>query len=438
MLLPNNGRIVIVDDLINEAQPLITIFSKKRIPFNYYQGTRITDFPENPNENCLRILFLDLNIFETNQDPKTVISALHPIIKRIVPDNPSPYVLIIWSKKTKDYADELEEHFNNKLQSKKPAKTIFLNKNKYFDLFEGGIWKEKEDSLDSISVDLKLELENISVLKALIGWENIVHEKTNETIGEFSSFYPINPDWDKNTKSIIFHLAKSVAGDDDIETLDNKQKLAKALGNINSFLSDKVETEINSKNLEEILDIKDPEYDKQRKKDGLTIKIKSRINEKLHVSNRLFNVTDFEQGHIYPIKDYDQHLDRIIWSKIFSPENPSKLDEIRINSSLIQLDITPVCDYSQDKNYVRFLYGIITKHEHSKYFKSQFYFCSPILNIFGEEKILVFDFRFIKTFTKKEIIEKGIIPSFKLRKEICTDIQSQLANQINRPGISNL
>ena len=99
MLLPVNGRIVIVDDQINEAEPLIRIFSKKRIPINYYSGQRISDFPDNPDENKLRVLFLDLNIIESQREIKAVISTLDPIIRAIVPNNPNPYLLVIWSKK---------------------------------------------------------------------------------------------------------------------------------------------------------------------------------------------------------------------------------------------------------------------------------------------------------------------------------------------------
>ena len=141
MLLPQNGRIVIIDDNLHEAQPLINILSKRRIPYNYYSVTRIVEFPDNPNDNALRILFLDLNIFETNQEPKNIIAALYPILQAIVPDNPTPYLLIIWSKKTKDYADELTKLYDNELNIKKPANTIFLHKSNFFD-FDDGIWKE--------------------------------------------------------------------------------------------------------------------------------------------------------------------------------------------------------------------------------------------------------------------------------------------------------
>ena len=63
MNIPLNGRVVIIDDKEKEALPLFNLLSKKRIPFNYYKGTNSADFPSSPDNNKLRVLFLDLNIF---------------------------------------------------------------------------------------------------------------------------------------------------------------------------------------------------------------------------------------------------------------------------------------------------------------------------------------------------------------------------------------
>ena len=63
---------------------------------------------------------------------------------------------------------------------------------------------------------------------------------------------------------------------------------------------------------------------------------------------------------------------------------------------------------------------------------------TPTFLINDKEKFMLFDYRIVKTLTKEEIINKGIAPFIKLRREICTDIQSQLSNQMNRPGISSV
>lgn len=438
MKLPENGRVVIVDDKISEALPLIQILSKKRIPFNYYLGTDFNEFPEDNSLNKFRILFLDLNIFEIALSEKSVISSLNGILVKLIPDNPNPYLLVIWSKQKDTYKDALETHFKNKLPKKVPAKIIFLKKGDYFDYtIEGegdnkeGKWVLKnEDILQQIEKDLMTELEKISLLGNLIQWENIVHQKTNETVNEFSSFYNIDDNWDKNLKGVMFNLAKSIVGKDDIVNYKDDEKLTIAFSNLSTFLFDKVENEIDENGLGNVSKIID-------NNGNLSNLIISKINSKLHLSQKKFNINKFEQGNLYFIKNQDTLIERIIWAKNFKTKRDNIL---KSNPQLIQLDLTPVCDYSQNKDYVRTIYGVMLDEKFKKDCKSKgtFYYSSPSFHINDLEKFLFFDFRFIKTHTKEEIIDRNIVPELKLRKDICTDIQSQLANQINRPGINNL
>ena len=99
-----------------------------------------------------------------------------------------------------------------------------------------------------------------------------------------------------------------------------------------------------------------------------------------------------------------------------------------------------MCDYSQDKKYVRLVYGVLIDSKLSSAFQktSDFQTRTPNFLIDKSEKFFLFDFRFIETTTKSDVVKRKIAPQLKLRREICTDIQSQLSNQVNRPGISNL
>lgn len=429
MILPNNGRIVIIDDNINEAQPLMNILSKRRIPFNYYSGTRAGDFPVNPNENKFRVLFLDLNIFELSKDAKTVISSIDGILRAIIPDNPNPYLLIIWSKQSAEYQTALEQHFIHNIPLKTPAKIIFLKKGDYFDYVDGH-WVPQEDCIERIENDLSANLNTISLLSNLIAWENIIHRKSTETISEFSSFYPIDANWDKNSKAIIYRLSKAIVGNDDIVALNDVQKLAKAFISINSFLSDKVETEVEGLTLGNIIGVNDNNV-------NIPSSITSSINSKLHISTKDFAINNFEQGNIYLLPNQDSLIEKIIWQKKFKARRQILLDSI---PQLIQLDITPVCDYSQDKDYVRTIFGVMLNPEFHVDCKGSehYYYLTPILQIDGREKFVLFDFRYLRTISKYEITQRNVIPLLKLRREICTDIQSQLSNQVNRPGISNV
>jgi len=429
MILPNNGRIVIIDDNINEAQPLINILSKRRIPFNYYSGTRATDFPDDPNENKFRVLFLDLNIFELNKDAKTVISSIDAILKKIIPDNPNPYLLIIWSKQNAEYQKALEEHFTHNIPHKIPAKIIFLQKSNYFDYIDGQ-WVPQAGCVQKIETDLFGNLGNISLLANLIAWENLVHKMSGETISEFSSFYPINPTWDKNSKAIIYRLAKAIVGNDDIAALNDEQKLAKAFISINSFLSDKVENEVEGLVLGNIAAVNDNNI-------AIPSSITSLINSKLHITTKNLSINKFEQGNIYFLPNQDSLIERVIWQKKFKARRDVLIDSI---PQLLQLDITPVCDYSQNKEYVRTIFGVMLNAEFYTDCKGseQYYYQTPTFQINGQEKFILFDFRYLKTISKNDITQRNVVPVMKLRKEICTDIQSQLSNQVNRPGISNV
>lgn len=432
-MLPQNGRIIIVDDKIDEARPLMDILSKRRMPFNYYSGQDQNDFPEDPAFNKFRVLFLDLNIFESDTSVKSVISVLNRIIQSLIPDNPNPYLLIIWSKKKKQYSEALAEHFDQVLPSKKPAETVFLHKQDYFDINENGAWEPREGCLELINEHLNAELSRLSLLGNLFAWENVVHQNSCDTLNEFSSFYPVDENWDKNSKAVIYSLAKSVVGNDFVDSLTDNERLAAAVSALNSFLSDKLENAVHQNVLGDITGINNQ---------GIEIPkpVIAKINSKLHIFpvNPLPDQT--EQGNVYFLDNAQlQMVEKIICAK--TCETQAKLTEILESQPiLIQLDLTPVCDYSQNKEYVRLISGVLLSGRfYKKYCKnSNFCYKTPIFYIEGEEKFMLFDFRFIETSSKDVVQGKGMVPAFKLRKEICTDIQSQLANQVNRPGISNL
>ena len=440
MNIPLNGRIAIVDDKYKEVKPLMNIFSKNRIPFNYYTGLRIADFPTNTDENPITLLFLDLNIVETQHNAKTVISTLHPILKAICPNKSKPYFIVIWSKKINDFADQLEKHFksNLDLKAKQPVKIIRLSKSDYFSLDDDGSYIFEETKYTQLQHTLHKELENISLMKNLLTWENIVHHNTTDTINEFASLHPIQSDWDKNMKAVMFHMAKAVIGNEEIKAANDDTRLFAAFSNLNSFLAEKIQNSIREKKLGTVVNVKDDTWEANNKKDSLRAEVKAEINSKLHLTKRITNIDSFEQGNIYFLRRNKSWLNKILWKSKYV--NVNTTDIIATNPKLVQVDLTPVCDYSQDKKYVRLVYGVLIDSKLSSAFQktSDFQTRTPNFLIDKSEKFFLFDFRFIETTTKSDVVKRKIAPQLKLRREICTDIQSQLSNQVNRPGISNL
>jgi hypothetical protein len=425
MILPENGRIVIVDDNYAEAEPIVKILSKRRLPYNYYSGTDIEDFPENNNLNKLRVLFLDLNIFELSKSTKEVISSIHGILDRLIPENPNPFLLIIWSKQKDEYANALESHFKKSLKNKIPAQIIYLKKSDYLDYIDGN-WVPQADCFDKLSEDLTNRLENISILGNLINWENIVHQSSSDTVNDFSDLYPINDKWNNKIKSVIQRLAKSVIGKDNISTVSNEEKIKRAFYNLNAIFVDNVENDIRENGLGNIPDLND---------NGISKEVVTKLNSKLHTITNLSNFTFLEPGNLYKHRKNKKQIEQLLRKETFKTKHE---DIVKSNPLIVQLDITPVCDYSQDKNYVRTIMGLAIdeKFYNDCRRKGEFYYQTSVFNIEGKNCFFLFDFRHIVTLKKQDIEKKKMKPFVKLRKELHLDIQAQLSNQVNRPGVS--
>lgn len=118
-VFPLNGKVVIIDDNIEEAMPLMNVLSKHHISFTYFDGKK-DNLPEKPVDN-VRIIFLDIQLegMEGIQDDKTKLSALLNVIKNVIGDKPDLYIIIAWTKH-----DEL---INDIKSSLSPKPFIFLN-----------------------------------------------------------------------------------------------------------------------------------------------------------------------------------------------------------------------------------------------------------------------------------------------------------------------
>lgn len=456
MLLPQNGRIAIIDDQFQEVQPLFNILSKQRIPYNYYSGLKVADLPDNPDTNPISVLFLDLNIVEAQHSSKAVISTLHPILKAVCPGKSKPYFLVIWSKKINEYSTDLVAHFNDNrdLKIKRPIKFIYLNKGDYFDYIDGA-YSFNEDNFSALISKITEEFNDLSLLRNLISWENIVHAKASETVSEFSSLFAIDADWDKNSKAVIYHLGKSIIGPDDIDKKTTKtvggtevevpkysdaQKMAKGFTHINSFLAEKIENEVEEFKLGEIKDISDDKLTGKNKLGRLSNEIRAKINSKLHLFGKA-NTTDvLEQGNVYIYRYRKDDVAKILSKEKYGSGGNKKQEIVDSKPKLIKLDLTPVCDYAQKKGYVRLLHGLVIDHQyHAEIAASEhYYYKTPAFELNGKIVFMLFDFRFLFTVSEQDIEKSVSFLKFKLRREICTDIQSHLANQVNRPGISNL
>lgn len=99
MKLPKNGSIVIIDDQIKEALPLMNALAVRGASYLYYDG-KSKHYPKCPLDN-VRIIFLDMHLDEVaggTNSTKNIVSSLVAGIEAIVHKENGPYIIMVWSK----------------------------------------------------------------------------------------------------------------------------------------------------------------------------------------------------------------------------------------------------------------------------------------------------------------------------------------------------
>lgn len=160
MLFPRCGKVLVIDDQVEEAMPLLKLLGKKGVPTMYYSGT-LSELPESPF-NEIRLVFCDLK-FNVALDPKSVASNVLSILKSLISEENGPYILLIWSAHGSDYLDELQQTLE--ATKIKPEFILQLNKGELFSLTDNGACFD--EIIESVS-GLKLDPTDEEQVKKLI------------------------------------------------------------------------------------------------------------------------------------------------------------------------------------------------------------------------------------------------------------------------------
>ena len=196
MNLPVNGRIVVIDDKIEEATPLIQALSQVESPIHFFYKFNDTELPTKPLSS-VRIVFLDLDLDTTKTTTESKAAYATSILQKIVDVKNRPFLVIAWTTypelfaKTEEYLLAVEYKIHILQMSKQSC-------------IESGNYK-----IEKISQEIKNQLTQTEMLGLFIDWENIIHKSARTTVDEFSNFFPYDDDWNKNVANLFSTLAKA-------------------------------------------------------------------------------------------------------------------------------------------------------------------------------------------------------------------------------------
>jgi hypothetical protein len=470
MILPKNGRVIIIDDEPAQAIPLISALSKYNVSSTYFDAKKET-LPVSTFSD-VRVMFLDINL-NGGQQPnwETEKSMISNNIRSII--NPhTPYILFVWSVNETDHFDDLVLLFNEGLVDYKPiAPLIKMSKT---ELFEQNIddtgrssWtptKTTEEMIEFINLKLITGISTIDSLEVLFKWENIVADSTTETTNEIISLAQGKLDINIELKNIYFKLAEAMWGRQ--ITKDPYEISKKAVSVLSELLNDKLHSKINQNlDFSIVKDINPPETFMEI--DKAIFNSKLLLNQNLKAESFPGNVYEVvaEKIEEFPNKGLiaDSLNIPLVSSEFFELKNGKKADsinqiiefksdnrkeyekyeksirvKIKPMARFLKLELSPMCDFAQKKWKVNRVCPAILWHiSLGQYIgKSENLYTSPILKINDECYYLVVDLRYFSSIHLDEL--KDVQPIFGLKHSFLTEIQSILSRHVNRPGITSL
>jgi hypothetical protein len=413
MNLPQNGRVVIIDDKIEEGLPLVKVLAKNGVPATYFTGLDKDELPSEPIQD-VRLVFLDI-VIGPKQSDKNQIATVGNILRRIIGPQNSPYILIAWTKH-RELIDKILDISGVCLP------IITLNLEKYKSM-------EENYDLSKIEVRLKQELKKAGIFHVFILWENIVHKSANRIIKEFSSFYDYDENWNGKLSDVFFHLAAAYAGKQ-LKKNNKKDIIQKGLLTFNGTFLDTLENFIRRFIPPDIT----INFDSTGSISG---EICAKINSKLLLLDSS-KTNSVHPGNIYEIDNTSKHKPEIAELFHSTLDNYKERDEFLAQLRYVLLEVSPTCDFAQNKwKNSRLLSGVMWPEKHfRKIKKADYIYKSPYFEANGNIFYLVFDLRFLTSLSFDTLKKKK--PVFRVKHEFLVDVQSCLARHMNRPGVISL
>lgn len=268
MLFPRCGKVLVIDDQITEAMPLLNLLGKKGVSAVYYSGNS-SELPETPFDE-IRLVFCDLK-YNAASDAKSVASNVFAILKALISEKNGPYILLAWSAHGADYLDVLKETL---VQTKiKPEFILQLDKGEFFISEDNNAYFDemidsvsglnldpddeeqvkrlirgktdslrnahkalRADALENIEKRLEDELKKANLFHLFVLWENTIATSIIETVNSIYGAIPDSIPATKKLRAMLFYLARYRL-EKQLEGADEEVKFQAAMDSLNEIFS---------------------------------------------------------------------------------------------------------------------------------------------------------------------------------------------------------
>jgi len=416
--MPNNGKIVIIDDHIEEVRPLFDILSKAGSGFLYFDGDP-SRLPSSPIFG-VRVIFLDIELAQSiGASTKNKASALASRLRMILGEMPSPYFIVFWTGHKEVISDVLKY-----IKKFPPLGYVEMNKPSARDLSDGAF------DLSTIEEALNSALNECQAFQYFLQWESAISRSGSQVVDQMISIVPkkkLANEWSVECFKILANLYKVHSGEKQL-SVDHSENTIGA-----SVLLNKTHVSILDREVQTIFKKKSHALVDQ----SISQEVVAKLNAQLSIDQHSFE----------PIKNGSVHFSHCSTKTknaiIRAVFNEGKVPKSVKGCSVV---VAPPCDIAQakflkenDKIFLRLLHGLIfqapTKKELNQLIiksESQFQLGPFLLTGKKKPQYMILHFGSLSSVWISK--SKSKAPAFLLTESLAADVQSKLANHANRLG----
>lgn len=451
-MIQHGTKIVIIDDKYDEVKNLLGILNKNGLAFTYYKGDEYAQLPDNPLSG-VRLLFLDFVLGTDGQSDRNKIAVLMNVMKTTIAGENGPYIILAWTKHDTPH-DNLLALFKEEIMKgtdvPKPMAIINMEK------------RDCMESLTKIRRNIKKNLNDKEILEILMYWENHAANASNEVLRTLSDisrpqatqgqlFDQFASAWNSQLERHIYRIAESSLGQN---TKPDRQLLIAAQLSFTELFRDHIETIIRkgTKRFKKLT-----ERINTHKGENYTPDEKAYMNTSFLLISRDLDET-LQPGNIYRLdkisgklkcenKDCYINKTKLTRRTVVSEFYDGKLVSYANKEELIKkavpvlMEITPECDYAQNKwRHAKLVMGVLWPESAGgeasldrRIKKTARYIYEPLtMKYKGEVYHLTFNANHM--FNIGFSVFGSVTPIMKARKELLVDVQHWFSRHLSRPG----
>lgn len=347
-ILPNNGKVIIVDDKYDDVKPIQNILAENGIPYIFYDYTVFKDV-EVKKLDAVRMVFLDIRLEDGMQETKNIASVLASIIEKIILPKNGPYALVLWTNEIA-LKEEIQQYLFEYLKPDEttlPTYVCALDK------------KDFISKPENVLVDnMVSQLSGQKMMNFLIEWENASNCVSGNMIRLM--LYGLQTKMDNDSiEKILVQLACM----EDSGVSDHKTAARNVIQFLVELLRDRyLEVMSNEELIGALAEYWTFEFgDKEKVR---RIQLEMPIEQKARI-NTMLNVNTYDEaarnlpGKVFiipeeklPFSKSDFKISTLSDSWYENDEIETHGEKIKLNLVPIEIDITPNCDYAQNKNHM--------------------------------------------------------------------------------------